>query len=130
MSVRYGILAQLKARPGKGGEPAAGLDALPLVRASSELQHPGEIRGTRPAGPNVRGHTRIKPLSRRAILDDQFRVHVQDIHRLIAADVAWVCPQEHLQLLVHPRSTSKYPLAASAACNLPRASNNVLQMAL
>jgi peroxiredoxin len=89
-----------------------------------------EVLTARAARAQVRGDARV-PLLRRFAGGDQVDVDVQHLHRLGAADVARIGPQEAVQRrpAVNERpesSSSRYPLAARAARSLRRASNIIL----
>ena len=100
------------------------------------------VLGARAAAEQVRGDTGIPTgrLGPGCVVEDELHVDVQDVQRLIAADVARVglpgpvqlVPARHDRLAPRPSRPSsvgragQIPLAASAARNLRRASNIVL----
>ena len=89
-----------------------------------------EVLTARAARAQVRRDARV-PLLRRFAGGDQVDVDMQHLHRLGAADIARIGPQEAVQRrpAVHERpesSSSRYPLAARAARSLRRASNIIL----
>ena len=103
----------------------------PLARVVAHRgQQRLEILTTRAARAQVRRDARV-PLLRRFAGGDQVDVDMQHLHRLGAADIARIGPQEPVQRrpAVHERSessSSRYPLAARATRSLRRASNIIL----
>src|ERR1700728_3801105 len=93
------------------GSPAA-------LATADRQEEPGEVLTARAAGQQVSRDSGVAP-GRVLAGGREVDVDVQDGHRLVAADVARVGPQEPLQpaLLIHRCSkpgSSRYPLATSA----------------
>ena len=122
-----GLIRYLRSQP----RPASKSRVRPLARVVAHRgQQRLEILTTRAARAQVRRDARV-PLLRRFAGGDQVDVDMQHLHRLGAADIARIGPQEAVQRrpAVHERpesSSSRYPLAARAARSLRRASNIIL----
>src|ERR1017187_6666803 len=103
----------------------------PAALATADRQEePGEVLTARAAGQQVSGHPGIMP-ARVLAPGHEVDIDVQDSHRLVAAGIARVGPQEPLQSaqVCHRCSkpgSSRYPLATSARRILRRASKITL----
>ena len=118
--------------PSASGPSTVAIGLVELAKLTTGGLRTAAAALARAAGTQVRDDAGI-PLLRRLARGHQLGVDVQQVHRLGAADVTRVGAQEAVQLrpaghgrLERSGSSCRYPLAASAARSLRRASNIVL----